>query len=160
MEPAFSHCGEERWELASRPCRGDAPVRRILGQQQFLDTVRTHGGVTSGDVQLSGVYLRDVGQQRDCGDAILGDERGQVPKECCITEVGQRVVVHDTSFTGRVLEIAWITTRLAGGASLVPRPISAQGEAPGARCGERGSKNPPWRRIVREMPSRPFWWGE
>jgi hypothetical protein len=103
IQPPISDRRKEHRKLPGRPSRPDPPKGRVLGQAQLLDTVRVHGRVSRRGVQPADVHLRNMSEERRRREAIASDQRRQIAKESFVTEMGQRVVVHESNPHGACL---------------------------------------------------------
>ena len=96
------------------PCSAgclDAPLGRVFGEPQRIHTVGVHRRVTEWNVQASRIHFGDVRQERRRVDAIAAHQLGQIMKKRRITNLGQRVALHESTCMRGSLVICLARTR-------------------------------------------------
>src|SRR5262245_63661429 len=73
MEPAFRHRSEQGGELPADPRRLNPFEYGIFGKSELLHAVHMHRGISSGEIQLPGIDLGQMGQKEGRDAAIAHD---------------------------------------------------------------------------------------
>jgi hypothetical protein len=100
VQPALGDGFEDRGEVPGRMGRLHALPGDVFGDAQLAHAVGMHRGICGRRVEPASVHLGQMREHPGGGDAVLSDERREIPEQHVIGEVSQRVTLHGATPRG------------------------------------------------------------